>query len=389
MRASRVGRQQPAATTSDRRVPPPSALRTEAPRRRALTCAFAATVAGYLATVLPGVTVDLCRWRRRAERIPDPVLRVHALDALSKRGNMEGAALFATLAPLRHRRETVRALVAFQTAYNYLDTLAEQPSASPVANSRRLHEALLVALDPDASHLDYYAHHPRREDAGFLTALVETCRSAFGSLPSYATVTPAIFESAARIVGFQSLNLTDPQGGHEQLEQWARLQVPRDSALHWFQTAGAAGSSLVVHALIASAADPDLSEEQVLAVQDAYFPWICALHSLLDSLVDVAEDEAAGQRNLLSYHDSPARSAFAMNVLARRALAAAALNPPRHRVILTAMITYYLSSPNAATPDARPVADAVAQAIGPLARPALELFRLRRVLAGLLHGGYR
>ena len=39
----------------------------------------------------------------------------------------------------------------------------------------------------------------------------------------------------------------------------------------------------------------------VEAIEGAYFPWICALHSLLDRLVDVAEDERAGQRNLLSY----------------------------------------------------------------------------------------
>jgi tetraprenyl-beta-curcumene synthase len=346
-------------------------------------------VARYLAAVLPGATVELGRWRRRAAAIPDPVLREHALDALSKHGNIEGAALFAVLAPRRHRRDAVRALVSFQAAYNYLDTLAEQPSSNPVASSRRLHEALLVALDPSSSHLDYYAHHPQRDDGGFLVAIVDTCRAAFASLPSHAVVGPAVVEAAARIVVFQSLNLSHEQGGYSQLEQWARGQTPEGSGLHWFQAAGAAGSSLAVHALIAAAADPDLRPAQAESIQGAYFPWIGALHSLLDSLADVEEDADAGQRNLLGYHAFPAQAALAMKVLTRRACIDADGLGATHWAILTAMAAYYLSSPGAQAPLARPVADGVAQAIGPLVGPALALLRCRRALARLSHGVYR
>ena len=99
-----------------------------------LWLAFSGTVARYLRLVLPQASSDLAHWRSRASEIPNPKLRLLALEALGKRGNVEGAALFATLAPATYRRDTVRALVAFQTAYNYLDGLSEQPSADPVAN---------------------------------------------------------------------------------------------------------------------------------------------------------------------------------------------------------------------------------------------------------------
>src|SRR6185312_9044343 len=104
----------------------------------ALAATFTATVVRYLTTVLPVVTRELRHWHAQASAIPDPTLRANALEALGKRGNMEGAALFAVLAPRSHRRLSVRALVAFQTAYNYLDMLAEQPSADPVANGAQL-----------------------------------------------------------------------------------------------------------------------------------------------------------------------------------------------------------------------------------------------------------
>jgi tetraprenyl-beta-curcumene synthase len=277
----------------------------------------------------------------------------------------------------------VHALVAFQMAYNYLDTLAEQPSADPVANGRALHRALLIALDPTASHPDYYALHPQREDGGFLVALVDRCRTALATLPSHAAVASGSIAAARRILAFQSLNLTERQGGHEALERWARREAPDCPELHWWQTAGAGGSSLVVHALLATAAQPDVRRSDVEAIEAAYFPWICALHSLLDSLVDVAEDERAGQRNLLGYHPSPQQAASAKKILAQRASDAAGALPDelRHRVILTAMIGHYLSSPEASTPYAQAIAANVAAVVGPLLPPALALFKARRALA--------
>jgi tetraprenyl-beta-curcumene synthase len=356
----------------------------------AAQAALGATVARYLTSIQPLVGGELAHWRGRAREIPDPTLRSNAMEGMSKRGNMDGAALFAVLAPRSRRRETVRALVAFQTAYNYLDALGEQPSADPVANGRELHRALLVALDPAAPHPDYYALHAQREDGGFLVALVDTCRTAFAALPSRVAVAGAASAAAAGIVTFQSLNLTERQGGHQALERWARRETPDSSGLHWWQTAGASGSSLVVHALIATAADPDVSCRDVEAIEDAYFPWICALHTLLDSLADVVEDERAGQRNLLSYHASPEQAAFAMRVLAQRATDAVGSLPDElyHRVILTAMVGHYLSSPGVRTPYARAIAENVANAVGPLLPSALVLFKARRAV-GRLAGGER
>ncbi len=357
----------------------------------ALRFALCTTVARYLTTVMPTVSRELAHWRKRAQRIPDPALRALASQAISKRGNMEGAALFAVLAPRRRRRATVRALVAFQTAYNYLDILAEQPSAVASANARQLHQALLLALDPAASQADYYAHHSHSDDGGFLQELVHVCRSALIALPSHHAVACAAQAAVARIVAFQSLNLTRDQGGHDALQRWARAENPTSSGLHWWQTAAAGGSSLAVHALIATAATPAVTHAQLGAIQEAYFPWICALHSLLDSLIDVQEDERAGQRNLLSYHPSRQQAAFAMKLLARRARDAATRLPEAsaHEVILAAMAAYYLSSPEAATADARACATAVADALGPLVGPALLLFKVRRAAGSLLHGAYR
>ncbi|MGC2372662.1 MAG: DUF2600 family protein, partial [Solirubrobacteraceae bacterium] len=273
----------------------------------------------------------------------------------------------------------------FQAAYNFLDILGEQPSADPVADGRRLHEALLYALDPAAAPLDWYEHHPQRDDGGYLRGVLDGCRAELANLPSYATVAPSARTAAARIVAFQSLNLSESQGSHEALEQWAREATPPGAGLQWWETAAAAGSSLGVHVLLAAAAEQRLDAREVAALDRAYFPWIGGLHSLLDNLIDKREDEAAGHRSLVEYY-GPRRSAQRMRWLARQATQMAHELPRnrRHLVILAAMIGNYLSSAEAQGEELSPVSESVLGTVGALKRPTMLIFKLRR-LATHLH----
>ncbi len=92
-------------------------------------CAFISAARRYWLSVFPAVRRELRHWQLRANEIPDPVLRRLALDAQHhKRGNIEGAAAFAAFVEPASRPLVVRALVAFQTAYDYADILSEQPS---------------------------------------------------------------------------------------------------------------------------------------------------------------------------------------------------------------------------------------------------------------------
>jgi tetraprenyl-beta-curcumene synthase len=348
----------------------------------ALGRAFVVTGSTYLLRVVPSLRRELAGWRARAAEIPDPALRRYAARALRKHGNMDGAALFATLAPAAHRRQVVRALVAFQTAYNHVDALSELPSANPVENGERLHQALLVALDPGVPHLDYYAHNPDRGDGGYLTALVDACRHALADLPSYLVVAPSARAATARIVAFQALNLSEPHGGHGALRRWATAATPSGSGLAWWETAAGAGSSLAVHALIAAAADPDVDHLDAEAIERAYFLPIGALHTLLDSLVDRREDRQDSQRSLLDYYHSKTVAVGRLAELAVRATHATEWlpSPHAHRVILTAMCSYYLSAPECDTVEAQAIAHVLDGALGDSLRIARVMFRCRRLL---------
>jgi tetraprenyl-beta-curcumene synthase len=348
--------------------------------RLALAGPFLRAAAVYWTGVFPQVARELRRWRARALAIPDPALREQALSALAKRGNMEGAAAFATFAPRAHRGAVVRATVAFQAAYNHLDVLSEQPAEGDAfQRSLRLHRALLAALDPGQPD-------PETGDGGYLAGMVDACRAALSELPSYRTAMPAALRAAERVVAFQA-HQAGGRGreGSERIERWARTLAPPDADLRWWEAAGAAGSSLGVHAVIALAAERELEPERVAALERACFPWIGALHSLLDHLIDAEEDAAAGQRNLIACYEDAAKAAERMALLTRRALAAARALPaaPRHELIVAAMASFYLAAPQAAAPAAAPVAHAVLRELGPLAGWPMAVFKARYAAARL------
>jgi tetraprenyl-beta-curcumene synthase len=352
---------------------------------RELPFAFARIAVCYLLLVSPSARRELAQWRARAAEIPNANLRRIASRALEQHGNIEGAALFATLAPAVYRRRTIRALVAFQTAYNYLDALSELPSEDPVVNGYRLHQALVIALQPGAAHPDYYAHNRDRGDGGYLTAILDACRDAVAGLPSYPLLTQTVQEAAARIVDFQALNLSEDQGGHDALERWASEATAAAGGLEWWETAAGAGSSLAVHALIAAAADPRLDGFDACQIDRAYFPWIGALHSLLDSLVDRREDREGSRPCLLNYYPSPAEEATRLAVLAIRARdhIARLPSPRAHRAIVTAMCSYYLSAPECDTAESQLITRALTGAIGLPLSVAIAMFRARRLVATL------
>lgn len=349
----------------------------------AIAAAFAGAAASYWTSVFPRVARHLSRWRRAALEVPDPELRRLVQASLAKRSNIEGAAAFAAFAPVARRGDATLALSAFQAAYNLLDILGEQPSAEPIADGRRLHEALLYALDPRAQRRDWYELHSLRDDGGYLDGLLEECRGALQRLPSYAAVAPAAYEAGRRIVAFQSFNLSEAQGDHTALERWAAEVTPPDSGLRWWETAAAAGSSLGVHVLIGAAARRTLSAREADALDGAYFPWIGGLHSLLDNLVDKHEDAAAGHRSFVAYYESAQEAAERLCWLAERSMlqARSLPRPARHVVLVAALMGNYLSAPevqgNAA---GRALAERVLAQAGSLAAPTMLVFKARALL---------
>ena len=340
-------------------------------------CAPPATLWRYWATVLPRARRELRHWQRRAHAIPDPSLRHHACATLrEEHGNAEGAALLALAAPRAHRACVVRLLVAIQVMYDYLDTLTEQPVADPLAASRRLHRALTDVLDEaETAPPDWYGDYPQQDDGGYLGLLVATCRELLATLPAHAVVTPGVRRAMERACESQSRNHATMLGATQlaSFAAWSALQCPPETAMHWWELGAAAGSSLAMHALLAAAADPLLTPAAATQIERAYWPWICGLNTLLESVADRSADAVSGNHSYAGrYASHEAATERLATIAARAATRARALpNGAHHANVLAAMACFYLAGPRADERDTQRV----------LAQLGVDTRLLTRILA--------
>jgi tetraprenyl-beta-curcumene synthase len=346
---------------------------------------FVCAARGYWLSVFPRVAVELRRRRALATRIPDPVLRRLALQALERKGhNLEGAAAFAILAPRPQRPLVVQALVCSQAMCDYLDVLCEQPNRDPVANGYALHDALLDAVaTPGFRDPDYYRHHPHRKDGGYLRALIDGVSSALVLLPARDAVAAPIARAAKRIASYQALNHCDVRDSYQPFEHWARSEGRSFPDMRWWEAGAGAGSTLSLHVLLGVAADPRVHPRDVSAIDDAYFPWIGALHSMLDSLVDRGEDLAMGARGLIDHYLSAEEAASRMQAITREAITRARSLPRgrRHALIVAAMTSFYLCDLRRSSSRlANEVVLSIMQELGGLIAPNMAVLRLRRSL---------
>ena len=346
--------------------------------REGLDAAFATAATRYWMSAFPIAHRQIKNWKRQACAIPDPTLRTIALTALgTERGNLEGAAAFGAFVPRAHRQDVIAAAVAFQVAYDYADAIAEQPVGTIDAEVRQLHEALLVAVTPDRPQPRYYAGS--LVDNGYLSRLVACCQMMLARLPSVSVVLPHTQLAVNRIVDYQDHN----HGERHKFVQWAEWMTAsaRDD-LCWWETGAAAGSSLLVFALMAAAADSNVRRVHAETLTDAYFPWIGALHTLLDSAIDLNEDRATGQHNLILHYASWDETINRLRDLTDQAVARARQLPDndQHLLIVAALVGFYLSAPQASEPRLVALRDAILSAAGRWAALAMAVQRSNRTV---------
>jgi tetraprenyl-beta-curcumene synthase len=338
-------------------------------------------VARELAWGLPAVAREVRGWRAKANAAPVAAIRKDALSSLArKRGHTDGAALFSIL-PRARDPGLLRLLVAYEIMWDFLDSVNEHGAGEGQANGRQLHLALIDALNSDAPLSDYYRHHPWRDDGGYLNALVRTCQAACRQLPSYEAVRPLLAQEARRAQVLAINHDLDPARRATDLRNWARAALPPADDTSWYELTGAASASLTVHALLALAAKPGLGTAEITRVRRAYFPWISAATTMLDSYVDQAEDAANGDHSYIAHYPTAEFAIQRIGVLVRRSMDEASGLPgsERHVLIVACMAAMYLSKDSAWAPTMRRSTQELVKAGGPLSALLLPVLRMWRI----------
>lgn len=299
----------------------------------------------YFHNVRPQVHRQLGRWEQHARTIPNPELRSQALDSLiHKRFHCEGGGVFG--GPSRDPRGAILPfLIPYQTLCDYLDTVTDRGPSQDPTNLRMLHQSLVDAVVPTQPVDNYYRWHPHQDDGAYIAQLVGACHQALSVFPGYAVVQPFMVRLVALYVDLQVFKHGPTPERVPRLTDWFHARQDPAWNLYWWEFAAATGSTLGLFALLTVALEPSPSRLEVEAVNHLYFPWMGALHILLDYFIDQAEDARGGDLNFVGYYASADQATNRLRWIYREVMQRSSLLPDRgfHRYVARGLLGFYLA----------------------------------------------
>jgi len=307
-----------------------------------------AWTARFLILVIPYASKRLAELRADAAAIPDPALREQALASIDgKAYHVQGGSILATFLRSQSARLYVDIVVPLETIYDYLDNLCDRLDGVPGDAYATLHEALLDAVDPSRPLGDYYRNGPKGDDGGYLLRLVQESRRGLTCLPAFDAVSDRLVEVAAFYAELQSFKHLPLQEREAVCRAWYERNATRFPGMYWWEFAAACGSSLPVFAMLYAASGHKPRAADVGAMFHAYFPYVSAVHILLDYFIDQAEDREHSELNFVAAYPTPSEAVQRMQALIARADERARSLPDgeHHSFLLNAMCLFYLTHP--------------------------------------------
>jgi tetraprenyl-beta-curcumene synthase len=338
------------------------------------------TLTQYESSIVPYARREIDRWADVAAAIPDPALRGQATAALAAdASNAEAAAAFAAFAPRRLRSATIELLVAWQVLIDYIDALGERADVDPLAHGLELGIALTATItgQPSPPNLETLA-----DDGGYLATLVATCHDRLHLFPSAASVQQPAAAAATRCAhALAHTHAAAQTGTTTQLRNWASRQTPMH-AYEWWEIAAGANSNIAVLALLAAAADPATTPRHAEDIATAYWPHICALSTLLDSLVDYERDAGTGNFSFVAHYPDEAAAQRGLVNAAKCSLDATSTlhQSHTHAMIVCGVAAFYGTAANAGL--AAQLAPSLLAALRPTITPIVVALRAQRRVGG-------
>lgn len=239
----------------------------------------------------------------------------------------------------------VRLITAYQTISDYLDNLCDRMETQSSESMDCLHLSMLDALDPNGTIHDYYRLYYIKDDGGYLVKLVETCRAELSKLPSYDHVKEYALDYAKLYSSMQSFKHISSDEREKKLFYWADSANILHKELFPWEFCAAAGSTLGIFSLFAASSNPHLGKNEIDGLREAYFPWICCLHILLDYFIDYNEDMDNKELNFIQYYHNDSVTWERLKYFTDQSLLNAShiIYPDFHSTIILGLLAMYLS----------------------------------------------
>lgn len=300
----------------------------------------------FLRVIVPKAARALEQVRALAGTIPDDRLRAQALSSIdAKAYHVAGGCILATFLSPVAADHYVEIVAPLETIYDYLDNLCDRHPDVDIAAYPVLHRAIADALEPGRAVGGYYDLGPAGDDGDYLVSLVRHVQRALYRLADHELLLP-LFREATKLYGEMQSFVHLPEGEREDAcRVWYAQHAQRYRTLEWQEFACAAGSQFHVYAPLFMLFDAH--DDALADTYGAYFPAVSALHVLLDSFIDQAEDRRHGDLSFVALYGTPEHFFERVAYLARCALRGFERlpHPRQHRFLLRTMSLFYLTHP--------------------------------------------
>lgn len=222
---------------------------------------------------------------------------------------------------------------------------------------RRLYGCLSRAVDPSRNGNCPMLHSIKNEpkpgvsdnnDPSVQTCLSDRCRLQLAVLPSYGLVAPKMKKYMQFFIDLQAYRYYPPLASVEMLKVWSSGYLQRYHDIDWWEFCAAADSLSGILTMYAAASGPNLSSDEVALLDEACFPWLCGLESLLRSVLRMRAQKAEGL-NFTSFYSNLKECEERILFFVEKASESfmKLRNGEEYCSILKAMISFYLTEPEA------------------------------------------
>lgn len=195
--------------------------------------------------------------------------------------------------------------------YKLSDTLAAYRAKAGITEEpelRRLYSCLSGAVDPSRSTSCAFANlskavcsGQKSEPAHFL-CMSDQCRLQLAVLPSFSLVAPKLKKYMQFHVDLHSYMYYPEETRREYLQTWSDYYLKRYRGISVMEFCAASDSLLGIIAMYASASNPKLTSLELKLLDEACFPWLCGLESLLHSYIALRLSENSNRLNFCSHY---------------------------------------------------------------------------------------
>jgi len=172
------------------------------------------------------------------------------------------------------------------------------------ADIRALYGCLACAVDPSRSRACAFTRSPENTSSSTSSqmCLSDQCRFQLATLPSYKQVASKIKKYMQLYIDLQSYRHYPAPVSKEILKNWCSTYLMRYPEISEWEFCASADSFVGIAAMFAAASIPGITSEEVTLLDEACFPWLSGLSSLLNEAIHVRLSGSAGSMNFTCFY---------------------------------------------------------------------------------------